>query len=349
MQSRLKKAILKLKKSNFDALLIKSQYNIRYLTGFHGEEALLLLSRNDKPQYFTDGRYLSDAKIKLKNIEVRDIAKHFFKSTPGLLKKHKIKKLGFETNYFTYLEYCKLCDFLNKRKLIAVNEFIEEFRQIKDKKELSLIKKANKISKQALKRLAGIRLQGKTEKQIRDFLECEMRQNGAESSAFEIIVAVDANASSAHAKSADRKITSKSLILVDLGAKFQGYNSDLTRVFFSGKIGSSDSRIGKVLRIVDEAKSLAINEIRPGCRISSIEKKARDLIEKHGFKDQFVHSLGHGVGLEVHENPRISIKNDQVIEEGMVFTIEPGIYLPGEFGIRLEDMVVVEKKGAKIL
>lgn len=347
MISRLNRAIQKLKHEGLDALLISSKFNIRYLTGYPGEDAYLLISRKEKPVYFTDFRYLGEMKKALPDqFSIVDIANNFAKTIANTINKTSIKELGFEGRNLPFSEFNLIEKYLIKRKMSPAADFIEEFRQIKGQREIEAIKKATKITVNAMAYLSKIRLVGKSEKAIADLLESRIRNYGAKSSSFEIIVAAGKHSSFPHAKSSNTMIKRNSIVLVDMGANFSGYNCDLTRVIFSGRIATS---IQKIYRMVQEAKSLAINKIRPGIPISQIDKTARDYIAKKGYGKYFGHALGHGVGLEVHELPGISSRNNSLLKEGMVFTIEPAVYLPGKFGIRLEDLVLVTKDGVEVL
>lgn len=347
MHSRLDKAIKGLVNNGLDGFLISSKYNIRYLTGFPGEDAYLLISKDNEPVYFTDFRYIEDAKKSIKNCKIEEIKGNFAKVISNRILGFQLHKVGFEGRILPFDEFTIFHENLPGVELESVANFIENFRQIKDKNELILIKKAVDIAVDVFSGFKKSKLDGLTEKQIADKIENRLRQLGGKSSSFEIIVASDYNASYPHARSTDRRICKDSLVLIDAGVAFKDYNSDLTRTLFLGKIKTSE--VKKIFDIVLEAKSLAINEIRPGVPISEIDAAARNFITKNGYGDCFRHSLGHGIGLEVHEAPGINRNNKNLLEEGMVFTIEPAIYLPGKFGVRLEDMVQVTKKGVKVL
>jgi Xaa-Pro aminopeptidase len=231
-------------------------------------------------------------------------------------------------------------------KLVPTHGLVEEPRQIKAAEELKKIKKATQITIKALKFIKNIILPGKKEIEIAAELEHFIRYNGGGGSAFDIIVASGPNSSFPHHITSQRRIKNNELVLVDLGVEYQGYKSDLTRVFFLGKI---NLLIRRIYDIVRSAKDKAIKEIRPGVPIRKIDASARQYITKMGYGSFFSHSLGHGIGLEVHEAPSISAKEKSQLKAGMVFTVEPAIYLPNKFGIRLEDMVLVTEEGGKII
>ena len=265
-----------------------------------------------------------------------------------MAKRLKVRKLGFEAKDLNFAEYSKIRSYLGpKTKLKDTFNIVETLRLIKDPQEIGFIRQAIKITAKTFEFIQKSLKPGVKELEIAAEIEHFIRYQGAKMSAFNILIASGPNSSLPHALISSRKIKSGEPILIDIGVDINGYKSDLTRVFFLDKIPNIQRRI---YEIIQEAQAKAIAAVKPGRIISAIDSAGRKHIEEQGFGRYFGHSLGHGVGLEVHEEPSISSKNKaQHLEEGMVFTVEPGIYLPGRFGIRLEDMVLVTKKGSEVL
>ena len=335
----------KLKNSSFDGFLVSQEANVSYLSRFNAHDSYLLVSKG-KVYFITDFRCLEEARKRLKGIEVFQY-KNLFKDISLLAKELKIRRLGFEARDLNYAEYAKIKENLgDKIKFLDTFNIVESLRQIKDQDELREIRAAVDIAVSAFRFIKGYIRPGLTELEIAGELERFIRQRGAEASSFKIIAASGANSCFPHAQITKRLLGENDLVLVDMGVEVNGYKSDLTRVFFLGKITSIQC---KVYQIVREAQARAIEAIRPGIAISVVDDTARAHITACGYGKYFGHSLGHGIGLEVHEDPSVSNKNKAIVREGMVFTVEPGIYLPGKFGIRIEDMVLVTKKGFEVL
>ncbi|MCX5709308.1 MAG: Xaa-Pro peptidase family protein [Candidatus Omnitrophica bacterium] len=347
MFSRLQKICKKLEEENLDGLLLSSPANITYLTEYPSRDSYLLVSRKGN-LYFTDSRYTQEAKTFLKGrAQVKDASGTTFKTIAQGLADLGLKRVGFESRYLPYAEYKRIHLDLNKRSLlIPTHSLVEELRQIKDAGEIKKIREAVKICIGALELMRNFIAPGKKEIEVVAEMERFIRYQGASNSSFDTIVATGAHAAYPHHISGQRKLSKAEPVLIDAGVEFKGYKSDLTRVYFLSKM---DGLISKVYDIVRGAQLKAIEEIRPGTAISKIDRAARGYIAKKGYAPYFKHNLGHGLGLEIHELPNISPKSDIELEEGMVFTIEPGIYLPGKFGIRIEDMVLVTKKGCEVL
>jgi len=231
-------------------------------------------------------------------------------------------------------------------RLIPQSGIIEAFRQFKDAGEIEKIRQATQITIKAYSYIQNFLKPGIKEIEVAAEIERFIRIEGATCASFDIIVASGPNSAKPHHQTSERKLKAAEAVLIDMGVEYQAYKSDLTRVFFIGKINTLIKRIYEIVRASGAA---AIETIKPGVAISSIDKAARQFISKKGCGRYFIHSLGHGVGLEVHEAPFISDKVEQVLMPGQVFTIEPGIYLPGKFGIRIEDTVLITKKGCEVL
>jgi Xaa-Pro aminopeptidase len=218
-------------------------------------------------------------------------------------------------------------------------------RKIKEREELAYLRKAAEIAVRALEFAPSLLLPGRKEAEIAAELERFIRYHGASASAFEIIVASGPNSSYPHHLTSARRLKENEIVLIDIGASYCGYKSDLTRVFFLGKI---NPLAAKIYAIVRRAQARSIAAIRPGARINKIDQAARQSIARAGYGRFFSHSLGHGIGLEIHEAPSVSPGAKDRLKKGMVFTVEPAVYLPGKFGIRIEDTVLVTEKGAEV-
>lgn len=335
-----------LKNKKLDGLFVSFTPNISYLTAIRSRDSFLLLS-SKKNIYFTDSRYIAEAKKYLKHCEIRKIEGAIFRAIFESCSALKLKRVGFEEKHLSFIGHEKLSkEFKGSIDLVPTKGIIEDLRMIKSADEIKKIKKATEITILAFNYLRDLIVPGKTELEIAGELERFIRLKGANSSAFDIIVASGPNSSFPHHLSSQRKIKNHEPVLIDLGVDYLGYKSDLTRVFFLGKISTL---IKEVYAIVKEAQAKAIKRIKAGVAAKTIDSQARNFIAEKGFAQAFSHSLGHGVGLDIHEAPGISPKSEDILKQGMVFTVEPGIYLPGKFGIRIEDMVVVTRKGTDLI
>lgn len=345
MHQRLNNFRSRFKHHIIDAYIVTKSVNIKYLTRFDAEDSWLLITKT-KAFYITDSRYTLAAKKGLKGISVQEYKESFYKTVFELAKRQKIKRLGFDENHFTVAQFNalkKVCP--RSVKLIAANHLVEHLREIKDAKEISAIKKALKIHAQALKYLKKIIRPGKTERDILHALESFVRDKNVTFS-FDPIIASGPNGAFPHASITGRKVGQNDVVLVDFGIDVEGYKSDLTRMFFLGKISNL---IGRVNDSVAQSQLEAIAIIKDGVAAAQVDAAARNYLAKNDLEKYFGHSLGHGVGLEIHENPRLSSKTKSVLRAGMVVTVEPGVYWPGKFGVRIEDMVLVTKKGCEVL
>ena len=347
MNHRLKNIYPALKRRGLDALLVTSFANISYLVQAYCRDSYLLVSKK-KNIYFTDSRYTEEARIFLKNnAQLKECNGSAFGNIAKLITGLKLKRVGFEERNLAFAEFSKIKECgRGKFDLIPTHSIVEDKRSIKEPQEISRLQKAADITALALGYIRQYLVPGIKEIEIVAELERFIRYQGAEAAAFDIIVAGGPNSSRPHHISGGRKLKDNEPVLIDLGVDYQGYKSDLTRVFFLGKI---NVLARKVYDIVLGAQELAIKRIRPGAEMAEIDRVARAYIAKKGYGKYFTHNLGHGFGLEVHEDPRISGNEASAVKPGMTFTIEPGIYLPGKFGIRIEDMVLVTRKGCEVL
>ncbi len=345
MPSRIPALLEKLRLSSLDGFLVSKEANVSYICSYNIRDSYLLVS-NKETCFITDFRYTEEARKNIKGARIVEY-KNLFKDIAWLVKKYKIRRLGFEAKDLNFAEYTKIKEYLvPKVKLIDTFNVIETMRQVKSPEELTHIREAIKITASAFDFLKNCIKQGQSELGIAAEFERFIRYHGARMSAFNIIAASGPNSSFPHAGVTERKFVKGDSVLIDIGVEVNGYKSDLTRAFFLDRISPIQR---KIYKIIQGAQDKAIEAIRPKVALCKIDHAARSYIAKHGYARFFGHSVGHGVGLEVHEEPSISSKNTSFAQEGMVFTIEPGIYLPNKFGLRLEDMVLVTKKGVEVL
>ena len=345
-KNRINALVKKLKKNNIDALLITKPENIFYLTSFSADKIVLVVS-SEQIFVVTDFIYAEEASRFFGDFRIHVTKDDFVTTIAAAVKKHKIKKLGFESLSLSFHRYKSLKRELEKTiDFIATDGIIEDLREIKEDKEILALKKALKITAETFASLKRRLRPEATEESISRYIKAAFIKKGADGHSFEPIVAIPPSSSRPHYTARAKKLGHNKAILVDMGARLRGYNSDLTRVCRLGKISS---KFVSIYDILLGAQKCAIERIRPGAKISDIDLAARQYIDRKGLGKFFGHALGHGVGLEIHERPTISHNNPDFLKEGMVFTIEPGIYIPGLGGLRIEDMVCVNKKGCEVL
>ncbi len=347
MNLRLKSAYSQLKQRGLDGLLVSLPANISYLTESLSRDSFLLVSEKGNI-YFTDSRYTEEAKAFLKdNAKLKECNGPAFKCIVQASLELGLKRIGFEERHLAFAEFAKIKEYAKGSfDLIPTHSIIEDKRQVKDKQEIARLRKTTRITALALEHIRKFLVPGIKEVEVVAELERFIRYHGARASAFDIIVASGCNSSQPHHFSGSRRLRDNEPVLIDLGVDYRGYKSDLTRVFFLGKI---KVLVRKVYDIVLSAQEQAIKRIKPGAEMAEIDRVAREYIYSKGYAGYFTHNLGHGFGLEVHEDPRISRHEASALKPGMTFTVEPGIYLPGKFGIRIEDMVLVTRKGCEVL
>jgi len=326
-----------------DAIFLFSPIYLKYFLNFSGDNGLLFLNGQDS-LFATDSRYTLQAEKE--NIDNVIEMKNHLSIVREIIDKYKIKKIGFDGGNVFYSFIFKIINNTDASWVDISNE-LSKIRAIKNSEEIDYIKQSVSIQEKGLSNIIEQGVYGLSENFFSVQLECELKRLGAEELSFPIIAAVDEDAALPHAIPNNKKIILKdSVLLVDWGVKFNGYCSDQTVTLDFNK---KNIDFNKIYDIVKEAQKLAMDFIKPGVKASDLDSIARDYIESFGYGDYFGHSLGHGVGLEIHEYPFISPFSDSIIEENMVFTVEPGIYIPGKYGVRLEDMVLVKKNGIERL
>ncbi len=344
MKRRLEKLREKLKTASIDAVLIENPENRRYLSGFTGTAGMVLVTR-EKAFLLTDFRYTEQAKGQAPHLQVVQYGAERLKDVAKLLDDLQIETLAFEEEHVTFKQYRELRDKLTVT-LEPVRGWVEELRLIKNRDELETLKKAVRLADEGFSFISRFISPGKIEQEVSLELEFYMRRQGASGPAFDFIVASGYRGALPHGVAGDKKIQPGDLVVMDFGAVYCGYHSDITRTV---AVGKSMEKQEEIYRIVLEAQLAAIDIIKPGLAGAEVDEVAREIISNHGYGEYFGHGLGHGVGLAVHEGPRLAPNVDTVLEPGMVVTVEPGIYLPDWGGVRIEDMVLVTSTGCEIL
>jgi len=327
-----------------EALLLFDLLNIRYLTGFTGSDGALLVL-TDKTFLLVDGRYTTQARQEAKVAEVVEYREKMEGIAETVLSLG-IKKLGFEAEALSVADYEKLKERLPSVYLRTLAEELRKLRSVKDNEEIEFLRQAATFASKEFYKLLPFIKPGLRERDIALELEYRLRLSGAEGISFPTIVASGENSSLPHAKPGDRILREGDVVVIDFGISYAGYHSDETCTLF---LAEADARKSLVYGIVKEAHDRAISAVCAGVACSEIDRLARDYIRKKGWAAYFPHGTGHGIGLDVHESPRIAPPSRDILEEGMVITVEPGIYLPGEWGVRIEDMVLVQKEGCEVL
>jgi Xaa-Pro aminopeptidase len=339
-----------------DTLWIIQPENRRYLSGFKAGDGQLtessgsLLITGNASLLVTDSRYTTEAKSESVDFEVITLKKALVESLPELLNRLGTRRLGFEEGHVTWGFHQELAGKLRKLsppvRLVPLKGLVEQLREVKDRDEIQSMEASSNLMSDILDEVLRTLKPGTTEKRIAWQIEGLARESGADSLAFPSIVASGPNSALPHAVPTDRKIREREPITFDVGVKLDGYCCDMTRTVF---IHEPSPKLKKIYKTVRRAQLAGLAEIHPGVESTRPDSTARGIIRQAGFGDFFGHSLGHGVGLATHERPRIGPENSVKLREGMVVTVEPGIYIPRLGGVRLEEMVVIEKSGARVL
>jgi Xaa-Pro aminopeptidase len=349
VNERLRRLRDRIAEKGLDAVFITRAENRRYLSGFHGSAGALLITAG-AAVLATDFRYTEQAVVQAPDFEILRIANKLADWFPGLVADLGIKALGFESEDISFDFYRRLGRTLEEMsppvRLTPLSGLVESLRAVKEPAEIALIERAVAISDAAFDATEAMIRPGVTELKVAWELEKSLREHGSEALPFEIIVASGPNAALPHHHPADRAIREGDAVVIDMGARYQGYASDLSRTVCAG---APDDTFKKVYRTVLEAQRAAAAMIRAGVTGHRADSAARRVIKKAGYGEAFGHSLGHGVGLAEHELPRLGPGSREKLEDGMVFTIEPGVYLSGWGGVRIEDLAVMEGGRPRIL
>lgn len=343
MKMRIDKLLKKMEAQDIDSIFVSNLTNIYYLTGFRGSYGYFFLTRKNC-YLLTDSRYVEQAKGQTEGIEIVPIGPVSLNQTlKDLACKDKARTVGFEGDHLRHNQYLDLLenafkglDFKNTSRLV------EEIRQVKEEREIEYIRRAQRIAEKAFEETLDFVEVGRTEKEVKRFLENQMYLGGAEDLSFSTIVASGKRSAFPHATPSDKRIEKGDFLKIDFGCKYMGYCSDMTRTLF---IKELSTRHEEVYNIVLEAQQEAIKSIRAGVSARKIDKISRDYIESKGYGKYFGHGLGHSLGIDIHEMPAFSPNSRDIIRENMVITVEPGIYIPDFGGVRIEDMIVVKTDG----
>ena len=334
----------KLSNAGINGILITDLLNVRYLTGFTGSSGYSIITERDA-LFITDFRYEEQAKNEVKGFKVLIENSERTGEIKKYYDRYKIRTLGFEDHNVNFGFYTKLVK--KKVRLKPLTNFIEQIRITKSTQELSYINSAVKRAESAFRKLQPFIKVGTTEKKLALKLEGLLKSEGCKTLPFEVIVASGPSSALPHAQPTERKLKGGDLVVIDWGGECEGYNSDMTRTLLLK--GRSISKQKELYYKVLEAQKKAIGTVKAGVKAADIDEAARSYIDKAGYDEYFGHGTGHGVGLAVHEKPVVSWRSKEVIKENMVFTVEPGIYIPGFGGVRIEDMVVAKKGSADVI
>ncbi len=340
-----------LKGAGVDSLLVTDFTNVTYLTGFTGDSSYLLVKADGKSggeTLLSDFRYITQLEEECPGLDVviRKTGVKVSDTVRDIASKHKASRLGIEGGSMTVA----LRESLQGKvpgELVSTSGLVEQLREIKDKEEVEEIRQAVKIASKAFAAVRATLRPEQTEKEVADELEAQVRRHGGQCTSFTPIVGVGKRGALPHGRPLPNvHIRDNEFVLIDWGARGRQYVSDLTRILVTGRISP---KLERVYGVVLKAQLAAIEAIRPGALMKDVDAAARNVIAKAGFGDKFGHSLGHGIGLQVHEQPRLAVDQDRPLKAGMVVTVEPGIYLPDWGGVRIEDDVLVTKSGHEVL
>lgn len=341
MKHRIEQARDILKTQQLDALLVLTDFNRRYLSGFTGTSGALLITASE--QYlFTDFRYVEQATAQAEHYEVIQQQGDLHTALLNHIQQHNYQQIGFEGHIVSYDTFVALSKVTHTLK--PIGEAIEHIRMVKDETEIAYIQKSANIVDEAYEYILTVAKPGMTEKELKAHLESKMLHLGADDTSFDTIVASGHRGALPHGVASDKVIESGDMVTLDFGAYYKGYASDITRTFAVGQ--PSDEMI-QIYETVLKAQKTAVASIQAGMSGKEIDQVARDIIAKAGYGDNFGHSLGHGIGLDIHELPMLSPKSSYILQPNHIVTIEPGIYVNGVGGVRIEDDILIQENGCQ--
>jgi Xaa-Pro aminopeptidase len=344
MMARVEKLRQLMKKNDLAGFLVTSQYNLRYLTNFTGTTGLALITR-DNAYFVTDFRYTEQAAAQAQGFEIIKNSGPIFDDVADLVEKEQLNNMAFEELHVNFADYSLLEELL-PCELIPVAGLIEELREVKEAEEIALIQKACEIADEGFQHVLAFIKPGMTEIEVANQLDFFMRSKGASGVSFDTIVASGVRSAMPHGVASHKVIETGDLITLDFGCYYEGYVSDMTRTF---AIGSVDQKLKDIYQIVLEAQLKVLEAAKPGLTGIQLDAIARDHIASYGYGEAFGHSTGHGIGLEIHEGPNVSFRAEKQFVVGNVITDEPGIYLPGIGGVRIEDDLLITASGNQVL
>jgi Xaa-Pro aminopeptidase len=342
---RLAQLRARLENEGLEALLVTSLPNVHYLTGFSGSAGVLLATMRDSV-LITDPRYDLQAHEQVRDSRVVIVNGDALAAAAKRAKRSRYLRLGFESGAVTFDTHRRLKDLLPRKRLVPTSGWVETLRIVKDEGEIEQIRQAVALSSRAFSETVPLLRPGIREMEVAAEIEYRMRRYGAEQPSFETIVAFGPRTALPHARAGARALQPGECVLMDLGAILNGYVSDMTRTVF---LGEPSSKAARIYQAVLEAQNEAEETVRAGVECAAVDRAARRVLERYGYEQFFTHSTGHGVGREIHELPRIGKKQRTLLPERAVITVEPGVYVPGFGGVRIEDVVVVRKNGPEVL
>jgi Xaa-Pro aminopeptidase len=335
-----------------DALLVTHPANLRYLCGFTGSSGALLLT-GTKRVFITDGRYTEQVRAEVRTAQIVIARQGPLASAAVWLAAHQKKgrtspsKIGIESEHMTVAARLRLAGILPSGfRLREAPALVEQARMVKDDEEIACLRSAVVLGASLFDRALEVIRPGIRETEVAAEMEYAARQAGAEAMSFETIVAAGERSALPHGRASQASIPSQAFVVCDFGVILSGYCSDMTRTVYVGR-PSAEAR--GVYQAVEQAQQAAADAVRPGISVGEVDRAARKSLQKNGLAKYFTHSTGHGVGLEIHEAPRVAAGQTEILQPGMVITIEPGVYVPGKWGVRIEDMVVVTERGCEVL
>jgi Xaa-Pro aminopeptidase len=350
MSHRTDRLVERLPEAEVDLMVVSDLLNVRYLTGYTGSNGLVLVGAQRRA-FLTDFRYTEQAAAEVDpTYERHTVSLDLLEAIVDLISSVNgsgAPRVGFEDEHLTVKQHQRLGEKIGERaELVGVSGLVEGLRRIKDAEEVARIGEAAELADAALRRIVGEGLEGKTERDVALALEQDMRRRGASHASFDTIVAAGANGALPHAKPRDVEIRHGDLVVIDWGAVLDGYCSDCTRTF---AVGEPSAEAREIYEVVLEAQLAGLHAVRAGISGRGVDEIARAVIDGAGHGEHFGHGLGHGVGIEVHEAPRVSQRSHDDLVAGNIVTVEPGVYLPGKFGVRIEDLVAVTDQGCDVL
>lgn len=345
MMNHLSQIAQALPEHDLDAILITSEAGERYALGFHGEGVVLVTRKG--AHYSTDGRYMEQAQAQVTGAELSlaCTGKGHMSLAKDYMKEHRLERVGFESGRMPVDEYHRWAELL-PCILTPAQGLLDDLRASKDPRELEAMRQAQKITDQAFGEILNFIRPGRTEREIAARLVYELLRLGGERMAFDPIVAAGANGSKPHAQPGEQSAAPGMFVTMDFGCVYEGYCSDMTRTVC---VGQPTQEMEEVYQVVLEAQKAVLQKARAGLTGKYLDGLARQVMEEAGYEEYFSHSLGHSLGLEVHESPGLSHTSEKPLPAGMVTSVEPGIYIPGRFGVRIEDVVVLGEEGCENL
>ncbi len=347
MSERARRLSELLEGAGVEIMLVSNLVNVRYLTSFTGSNGLALVGP-DTRRFVTDSRYVTQAAGEVDpTFERMKPTRDLLGALPELLPAG-VTRVGFEDDSVSVREHARLAEMLGEEvELVPRHGLVEQLRAVKDPTEVASIRGANELADAAFEAVLAGGLVGRSERELALTLEFEMRRRGADRAGFDTIVAAGANGALPHAQPRDAEVGPGELVVFDWGAELDGYRSDCTRTVAAGASPSAEA--AAIYELVLEAQLTGVRAVRAGAVCRDLDAAVRAVIDTRGHREHFGHGLGHGVGLDIHEAPRLSQKAEGELAAGNVVTVEPGVYLPGAFGVRIEDLVLVTEDGCEIL